>query len=389
MTRLTILYHHRTRASDGQAVHIDELISAIRAAGHRVVVVEPRRVNAMATPIENRLLPKVAYELAEFAYSFVEFAKLAIAAIRYRPDALYERANLFMLSGLWISAVFRFPYLLEVNAPLAEERSRYGGLAWPKFAAWSERACWRAASVVLPVTAALTTYLLQAGVPAERIAVIPNGVDPQKFRACDANRIRERWGLGQSLVLGFAGYVRVWHGLDSLIAFLAARSELQYAHLLVIGDGPARTALEAQAKRLGVADRVHFTGTMPREALPELVASIDIALQPSVTPYASPLKLFEYMASARAIVAPATANIREIIEDGVDGILFTPDSGESMAEAVGRLAADPDLRARLGNAAAQKIRSCNLTWHGNAERVVLMVEKLRRPSRLAARLARN
>jgi glycosyltransferase involved in cell wall biosynthesis len=379
----TILYHHRTRANDGQSVHIDELIDAMRAAGNRVIVVGPRRVGAMNTPIESRVLPKALYELMEFAYSFVEFAKLAAAAIRHRPDALYERANLFMLSGVWIARLFRLPYLLEVNSPLAEERGRYGGLSWPRLAAWTEQVCWRAASVVMPVTAALADHVRRAGVPSERIIVIPNGVDTDRFRPRDTTAARTRLGLGQSVVLGFVGHVRDWHGLDSVIDLLA-RPELADARLLVVGDGPARPSLEMRARQLGVEGRVHFTGTMPRESMPELTSCIDVALQPKVTPYASPLKLFEYMAAARAIVAPATPNILEILEDGVDAMLFPCDSPQAMGDAIVKLASDRQLRENLGRAAAQKIMARGLTWRGNAERAVALARKLRTPERFAA-----
>ena len=382
VTGLTILYHHRTRARDGQSVHIDELIDAMRATGNRVVVVGPRRASSMATPIESRLLPRVIYELVEFAYSFVEFGQLAAAAIRYRPDALYERANVLMLSGVWTASLFRLPYLLEVNSPLAEERARYGGLAWPGLAAWTERVCWRTASMVLPVTGALAAYIKRAGVPAQQITITPNGVDTEKFRPRNTSEARARLGLGQSLVLGFIGHIREWHGLDVMIDLLD-RPTLAHAHLLIVGDGPARPSLEKRARQHGMSKRVHFTGTMPRESLPELTSCIDIALQPNVTPYASPLKLFEYMAAERAIVAPASPNIREILEDGVDSLLFVPGSAEAMAAAIERLAGDAALREKFGKAAAQKIVGRNLTWLGNAERAVSIVRKLRASAGLA------
>ena len=380
---LTILYHHRTRARDGQSVHIDELIEALRAAGNRVVIVGPRRVSAMTTPLETRILPRAVYELLELAYSFVEFVKLSAAVIRLRPDALYERANLLMLSGAWTAWCFRLPYLLEVNAPLAEERARYGGLTWPRLAAWSEHACWRRASTVLPVTAALAAYVSRAGVPPGRIAITPNGVDIQRFTLREGSSTRSSLGLEHSLVLGFIGHVREWHGLDAVIDLLV-RPALANACLLIVGDGPARPSLEQRARELGVKDRVRFTGTMPRESIPELTSCIDIALQPKVTAYASPLKLFEYMAAGRAIVAPATPNILEILQHDVDALLFAPGSTQAMAEAIEKLVADPALREGLGKAACEKIRARRLTWAGNAERVVSIARKLRGPAELAA-----
>ena len=377
MTALTILYHHRTRARDGQSVHIDELIHALRAQGHQVVVVEPKRVEATAQTLERALLPRFLYELAEFGYSLLEFAKLAQAAIKHRPDALYERANLYMLSGLWTAKLFRLPYLLEVNAPLAEERGKFGGLSWPAVAAWTESACWRGASVVLPVTRALSAYVARAGVPMKRIVVTPNGVDLKAFRVEERDAAKARLGMDGALVLGFVGYVREWHGLDRIVDLMAQRQALGNAKLLVVGDGPAREPLERQARDRGIADRVHFTGTMPRAALPGLISAMDIALQPEVTPYASPLKLFEYMALGRTIVAPAMANIMEVLEDGKDALLVPSGDNAAMAAALERLASDAALRARLGEAAAAKITNRNLTWDGNAARVAALIRSLR------------
>jgi glycosyltransferase involved in cell wall biosynthesis len=174
------------------------------------------------------------------------------------------------------------------------------------------------------------------------------------------------------LVLGFVGYVRDWHGLDEIVTLLALRPALKNAVLFVVGDGPARQGLEKQAADLGISDRVRFTGAVSHDALPDLVAAFDIALQPKVTPYASPLKLFEYMAQGRAIVAPACPNIEEILEDKKDAFLFSPELPDDMGRAVEALALDEELRQRMGAAAAQKIVERDLTWRGNAMRVAAL-----------------
>ena len=188
---------------------------------------------------------------------------------------------------------------------------------------------------------------------------------------------KARLGLKASLILGFVGYVREWHRLDRAIELLARRPAMAQAHLLIVGDGPARPALEQLAQALHVADRVHFTGIVSRDLIPGHVAAFDIALQPEVTAYASPLKLFEYMAQARTIVAPATSNICEILEDQVDAILFRPDQDDALGSAIEQLASDAKLRQRLGLAAARKIAERNLTWEGNARRVASIIQSLR------------
>ena len=170
---MRILYHHRTLSKDGQAVHIEELIAALRRAGHEVFVVGPTaHANAefgsdggLATRLR-ALLPRWIAELIELAYSVVAFTRLWRAWRTFRPDALYERYNLFMLSGAWLRALTGIPYGLEVNAPLALERNRTAGLAWLKLAQACERYVWRRADAVFPVTAVLAgSHVAAAGVP--------------------------------------------------------------------------------------------------------------------------------------------------------------------------------------------------------------------------------
>jgi glycosyltransferase involved in cell wall biosynthesis len=378
---LRILYLHRTRARDGQSVHIDELIAAFRAEGHAVQVVEPERIAATATGLERKLLPPVLYELCELGFSAVELIRLLKAARGFKPDFLYQRANLHMLSGVLAARLLHIPLLVEVNAPLAEERARFGGLAWPKLAGWSETALWRSADMVLPVTQVLASYPARAGVKVSAIQVIANGIDPERFRPRDRAAAKRALGLSGRTVLGFVGYVREWHGLEQVLDLLAADPRLALAHLVVVGDGPATTALAARADRLGVARRVHFTGIIGRERLADVASAFDIALQPEVTPYASPLKLFEYMALGHAIVAPDTANIREILTDENDALLFPAGDNSAFAERVARLAADAELRQRISAMAMDNIARNDRTWRGNARRIVTLANALSQPKK--------
>jgi glycosyltransferase involved in cell wall biosynthesis len=382
---MKFLYSHRTKSADGQYVHIRALTEALAARGHAVVMAGPddaaagegpRKLDAAAGGGGMRsLLPKPVYELAELAYSAPAYARLARLAARERPDLLYERYNLFYHSGVRLARARRLPFILEVNAPLADERARYGGLAFPGFARASEGSIWRAADHVLPVTRVLARMVESTGVPAERITVIQNGVDQAFLGDVDARAIRERYGLQSKLVLGFTGFVRDWHGLDRIVRYLAsaARKDL---HFLVVGDGDARAALEKEAAALGVAGQVTFTGVVQREEVPAHVAAFDIALQPAVTPYASPLKLFEYMALGRAVIAPASDNIREVLTDGATALLVPQADDRALKAALDAAIADAALRARLGAAARASLDRQGLTWAENARRVESIAEGL-------------
>jgi glycosyltransferase involved in cell wall biosynthesis len=374
--RLKFLYHHRTQSRDGQSVHIDELINALKTLGHEVIVVEPKRVQATKNSLKKAIFPKILYELLELAYSIIEYRRLVAAVIRYKPDAFYQRANVFMLSGVWLARRFKLPYLLEVNAPLAAERSKYGGTALPGLAAWTERRMWRAADKVLPVTAVLAKIVGAAGVPLDRISVIPNGVDLSRFTLADEAAAKRRLGLESRLVLGFVGFIREWHRLERVIGLLAEDSALATAHLLIVGDGPVRAFLEETARRLGIGDRVTITGIVSRAEVAGYIAAFDIALQPEVVHYASPLKLFEYMALGRAIIAPDTPNVCEVVEDGVDCLLFDVDKPDALSLAIRRLAEDKTLRDRLGKAALNTIVERQMTWSGNAQKVASLAEEV-------------
>ncbi len=382
---MRILYHHRIGSLDGgEVVHIRELTSALRNLGHEVIAVGHLTIDNPCSNEESgglrmlrRLLPRVLYELFEFSYSLIAYRRLVAAYHRYRPDVLYERSNLFFPVGVWLKRRHGLPMLLEVNAPIFHERSRSGGIALKGLARWSEEMTWRNADYILPVSHALAGFIRRAGVPEERIAVIPNAVDPERFtQSLNVAEAKQRLNLTGKTVLGFTGFLREWHELDRAIDLLAETDSREQLHLLVVGDGPERSALEQHARTRGVAHRVTFTGSIERDAVPDHIAAFDIALQPGVTPYASPLKLYEYMASGKAIAAPNTPNIREILVNGETAILFDPDAPGSFKAAVERICQDSSLRARIGNAAQGVVLEQGLTWERNARRIEALANRL-------------
>ncbi|MBL8289986.1 MAG: glycosyltransferase family 4 protein [Rubrivivax sp.] len=391
---MKILYHHRTASKDGQAVHIEEMIEALRAQGHEVRVVAPQVAagGAMGAKVGwahwlKARLPKALYELLELAYSAVAYRRLVAAARGFGPDIIYERYNLFLLAGVLARRRLKVPLLLEVNAPLADERGSADGLGLPALARWAERTAWRQADIVLPVTRVLAEIIAsQAALAADRIEVIPNGINPTHFAgAPPPQAAKEALGWRDQLVLGFTGFVREWHGVDRVIRWLAGPEAPPNARLYVVGDGPARAPLEKLAGELGVRERVSFTGFVARAEVPARVAAFDIALQPAVTPYASPLKLFEYLALGKAIVAPRSANIMEVLRDGDNALLFDEHDEGRFAEALTRLARDPALRGRLAERARMTITEQGLTWQRNAQRVAKLAHRLGAERELARR----
>ena len=394
---MKILYHHRTASKDGQAVHIDEMIHALRGLGHEVRVVSPG-MHAGEGPSDmgaetgwvERLrsrLPKAVYELLELGYSLVAYRRLAAASREFQPDVIYERYNLYLLAGLMLKWRLRIPLLLEVNAPLVDERMRFGGLGLPWLGRWAERRVWQGADVVLPVTEVLAGYVRARGVLSERIVVIPNGINESHFaQAPDAVSAKAALGWQGALVLGFTGFVRDWHGVDKVLRWLVSGDAPANARLLMVGDGPARAELEALACELGLQSRVRFTGVVPRQDVPNYVAAFDVALQPAVVAYASPLKLFEYLALGKAVVGPRQPNLEEVLTHDDNALLFDPQVPGSLEAALSALCQDSALRERIAQGAGRTIGRLGLTWHANATRVAALAAALKARQPLRAEL---
>ncbi len=391
---MRILYHHRTQAEDGQAVHIRALIGAFARAGHEVREVGLVRQADGAQRSRWAWVtraPRFVQELAEYAYT--PFARDVILreAARFEPDFLYERYAFGNAGGVLAARRLGVPLVLEVNSPLVLELSQTRGLAFPRAAARLEDFIFGAADRVCVVTQVLKRMLVERGVAAERVILTPNGVHLEAYEYGDrrAARARAREDLGlaaeraRELCLGFVGYFRDWHRLDLVLEAMRARG-LEAARLVLVGEGPARGGLEARARELGLGPRLHFCGPRGHADVPRLLPAFDVALLPAINPYASPLKLHEYMAASLPVIAADQQNLREILAHGENAWLVPSGDAQALAQAILALARDEGLRARLGRAARRKVEELDLTWAGNVRRVLAAVESAR-PSAKDAR----
>ncbi|MCR9247843.1 MAG: glycosyltransferase family 4 protein [bacterium] len=405
-----ILYHHRIRAEDGQAVHVRELITALRAAGHEVLecaLVPKANGNGrqgQANGAEGngagdagksrgsfwqRLsLPRTAVEVLEIGYNRKGRSMLRAAAREFRPDFVYERHALHCRAGLDVARELGVPLLLEVNSPMVTEMARLGKLCFPRLATRTERQVLGEADAVLAVTRVLGDLLIEAGARRERTHVIANGAVPARYgevaRAA-APAVRERWGLSpDAFAMGFVGYMRPWHRLD-LVLDAMTRPELAQLALVMMGRGPALEPLLERARELGLSERVRALGEVTPELLPAHVLACDGALIPAINDYASPLKLFDSLAAGVPTLAPDQPNLRETIVDGENGLLFTPGSAESLTAGLLRLVQDRAFAAQVGARGRESLERERWTWAGNAERVLAVYEHLSRAGQEVAR----
>jgi len=377
---MKILYHHRIASKDGQFVHVEELTNAFIEQGHELKFVAPSlnensdfgHDGGFVTKLK-KLLPRALYELLELTYSFWIFIKLVKAIKQFKPGFIYERYNLYQPAGIWASKLFNIPLILEVNAPLVYERKTYSGLSLVKFAKWIENYTWKNATHTLPVTDVLADHLREIGVKEENITVIHNGVnhvfiDEMLAKPIDNSK--------QEIVIGFTGFIHPWHGMDKAIEAIAKHKNLPLK-LICVGDGNILPQLKEQAKDLGVSDKIEFAGLVTRDKVMDYVEQFDITLQPDVTAYASPLKMFEYMAVGSIIIAPDCPNIREILNDDT-ALFFEKGNQASFIEQLVYAIENIEQLEAKRTAVKQSIDEKQFVWQKNSKRIVDLAFNLKR-----------
>jgi glycosyltransferase involved in cell wall biosynthesis len=370
------------------------VIRGLRAQGHSVSAVlaadqPPSALSASRSwarrvaPLQLRLAGR---DLTEFLHDLSLDRRVMEVCRELDPEVIYERTDIYHTVGARTARRLNLPLVLEVNGPLVEERVAWGGLFSPACARHLESAKYAAADAIVTVSAALSGYLAAQGVDPAKIHAVPNGVDPSVFDAgrAHAGAIRTKFGLGRRLVIGFVGAFADWHRLETLITAAGeiVRGGALDLHLLMVGDGPSRPRLRELARSAGLEGRAALPGSVPHDQVPHYIAAMDICVLPSANWYMSPIKLFEYGAMGRAVIAPRTPAVCEVMTDGEDGLLITPGSAGEMIQAILRMGRHPEERPAMAAAFQQRVRRRH-TWMAVAGRVSQLLEQSLRARQLA------
>ncbi len=252
-------------------------------------------------------------------------------------DWVYERFGAFQMLGRWFQRR-GIPWILETNALLYREAVQdRNTIALSKLLRAFEQEAYRRCDVLICVSQALADIVIsETGVRPEKVVVLPNGVDTTHF---DPERHKGKRFFRQS-TLGFVGHLSTWQRLDLLIEALAElRSEGVDINLVVVGEGPMRVAWEEFSRSLGQADYIRFLGRVPWTEVPAYIAGFDLGYAGAVplssgSMYLSPLKLYEYMAMAKPVIASAYEDARTVIRAGETGYLFQPEDKQDLKRAL-------------------------------------------------------
>ena len=380
------------------SLHMRAVVDRLRKRGHQVRVVtvhsgQPSYSDDLETwsPIQSEVGKSRSFRTFESGVRWIQ-NRLGLPYLRFFEshrfsgavqqalqgyDLCYERFWLNGYGGLLAARRMKIPVIYEVNGDIVEEYRQLGiqlsPLEW-SFIHWITRRVFQNSARVITVSETLRQTSIQRWkLDPERVTTVPNGADVERFiLASDGTEQMRDLGLNGSVVM-FIGSFKPWHGLDLLVeAFAQLAKKNPQARLVLVGDGLTRKELEEQSQQLGVAERVTFTGPRPHEEIPVLLQQAQVVvLNPRSSPASkagSPLKLFEYMAASKAIVAPAQANFQEVLVDRQNALLFEEDRTEQLAGAIEELLCNPKLRQRLGENARRQA-SGEHSWDRTVDRL--------------------
>ena len=361
--------------SKGASVHVQAVVRELLRRGTEVHLVTarlggdlPRGLGGVVVHELPRITGTPGREREESARRSARAAADVLARVHSDTplDLVMERYSLWSDAAMTWARACDVPGVLEVNSPLVDEQAQHRVLADRVGAEAIARRAFDAADSVVAVSEPVARWVLDR-TDNRNVPVVPNGVDTRYIRPGLEGRPQAASHLDQRgepraashldqqtpFVIGFVGTLKPWHGVEVLVESFARLAPTDDGtRLRLVGDGPQRAAIAAQAERLGVGDRVDLVGAVAPERMPEELARMDLAVAPyPQLPdfYFSPLKLYEYLAAGLPVVASDIGPVGEVLDGGHLGVLVTPGDVTELAAALAGLRSDAALRAELGD----------------------------------------
>ena len=302
---------------------------------------------------------------------------VSAAAADINPDIIHAHSPVLVgLPALRVARRRGIPMVYEIrdlweNASIDRGKFSKNSL-WYRVAHGVESYVLRRANSVVTICEGLRDELASRIRDRSRLHVVANGVDVEAFQPTPPDeRVRERWGLAGKQIILYAGTFQPYEGLDLLIrAMPEVVRRLPRAHLVIVGGSPGLTgglvSLTAEERQLRAAveenvveNHVTFTGRIPHAGVREMYAIADVLVYPRrwtlTTALTTPLKPLEGMAMGKPVIASDVPAMRELITDGVTGLLFKAGDHVHLAARCCELLSDPALMRRLGNAGRETV----------------------------------
>jgi glycosyltransferase involved in cell wall biosynthesis len=374
-------YHHDIRGqTQGAAVQIRALARGLAKLGHQVDV---RFLGAyeQGETKAPQVLKKITWlrRYGHFPRLLLRNVPLWRRELKYlrefQPDVVLAVSSYGTISAALATAWLRLPLVLFCEAPLEYEYSLFFTqyYAYPAIGRWLEGFNIRRARRVVCISEILKGYFMHYGEAAAKYKVIPNGVDHLAMQPAPPDPVlRGELNLQEKLVVGFIGSFQFFGNLEEFLQLCRTLCRT-FPNLvfLFVGAGETADSLQRFSVVEGLEAQFRFLGTVKHEEVPQYLSLMDIVISPyrgDYLFYGSSMKLLEYMACGKAVLATALGQIKELIQDGNNGMLYDPDDWQGMAIKLTVLIQDEHLRQQLGTRARDTIER-GWTWDHQVERL--------------------
>lgn len=345
----------------GGSRQVLELANALALSGHEVTLVAPqseqqRVALTPSTQVHTAFVPVVRWGgLRPFSFFWGSLAMLKKLLLASRPEVLLWFDSPGQMAPLWALRNSTCPVVYFVNGlPLEEVQGLWRRPPFREWLTHGLRLASRKATALVSVCPEVLVGLRNLEpVDVNRCSVIRNGVDPDRFFPQPQEKVRAELGLtAQGPYIVFVGGFFPWHGLDTLVdAIAAVVKSCPTVQCLLIGDGRTKRALEEQVQRLQLSAHVQFTGRVDFDMVPKWIAASDVCvvLHRQTRSYpGDSMKLWEYLACGRPVVATAGPGYGETVEELRCGLSAKADDPTDLARQLLCLLVDQDLRKSMG-----------------------------------------
>ncbi|MDA8130790.1 MAG: glycosyltransferase family 4 protein [Elusimicrobia bacterium] len=354
--RISVTCYESLGVAGGSAIQVLRLAEELVRAGHSVTIYAPGITKAPRTSAAVAYMPVLNIPGLRFvSYLLLAPFYLALEFSRWRPDVLLVFEVYFDLSSVLLARLTGTPLHVFVNA-IADQELRLSGSRLPlKWALGAVQALLvRSAGKVYTISGEISAWLRRRySLPESAVVLVRNGVDTRAFAPLDAAECRRKLGLpAAGRYIGFVGRPAPWHGLGSLVAAApAVLREVPDARFLIVGEGPSLPEVKELVRAQGLSGNFVFAGEAPHAEIPAYIGACDVcvAFYKPVRSYAGdPMKLYEYLACGRAVLAEAVPGYGDLVVEAGAGLQVRSSDPAAAAEALIGLLKDGGLRAGMG-----------------------------------------
>ena len=378
-------------APTGYGSHMRGMVNGFREEGHTVEILvlgkkpqseftqtNSRSIKSTLKKITPRIIWRTIKEIQQIQFDKHAAKELQEAVQTFNPDLVYERSAWMSNGSIEVLKPFKIKHIVEINAPFEEEVKEFENAS--SFIAFVGKKklkhLLQSVNLVAPITSSLQKHIVKNyDINPGQCLVVPNAIDKAEIQITDSRveEIRKALDLTNKTVIGFVGSIFPYHGVDRLIQAVSNLNNSNVA-LLIVGDGYLIPELKELTQTLGISSRVHFTGSVPKEDVYNYITAMDVLTLPNTEWYCSPMKLFEYGALGKIVLAVNEAGVSDVMAES-DGVLFE-NNERDFQKALDLAVSNLNELKEKAKAFQHKI-TANHTWSANARNILNQLHSLK------------